>query len=145
MKESVKDKIIGTWKLVAWKYLDGDKEPSDFFGENPLGILTYDASGYMNAQLMKSSRSNFASESLTGGTSEEISDAYLSYAAYWGKYYERTPGELVHEVEGSLFPNWVGHDEIRYAEINGDTLVLSTPPIYAQGRKSTFHVTWKRA
>jgi hypothetical protein len=145
MKESVKDKIIGTWKLVAWKYLDGDKEPADFFGENPLGILTYDASGYMNAQLMKSARANFTSESLTGGSAEEIKDAYLSYAGYWGKYYERTPGELVHEVEGSLFPNWVGHDEIRYAEITGDTLVLSTPPIYAQGKKSVFHVTWKRA
>ena len=136
MNKSVKDKIIGTWKLVSWKYLDGDKEPADFFGENPKGILTYDTSGYMNAQLMKSGRSNFNAESLTGGTTEEIKNAYLSYAAYWGKYHERTPGELVHQVEGSLFPNWVGHDEIRYAQVDGDTLVLSIPP---------FRVTWQRA
>ena len=145
MKESVKEKIIGTWKLISWKYLDGDNEPVDFFGENPVGILTYDASGYMNAQLMKSGRGNFVSESLTGGTAEEIKDAYLSYAAYWGKYYERTPGELIHEVEGSLFPNWVGHDEIRYGKIEGEYLTLSTPPIHAQGKKILFNVLWKKA
>lgn len=136
MKESVKDKIVGTWKLLSWKYVPAEGEPVEFFGENPLGILMYDTNGYMNAQLMKSGRSNFATASIADGTPEEISGAYLSYAAYWGKYYEKTPGELIHEVEGSLFPNWVGHDEIRYAEITGEYLILSTP---------MFRVTWKRA
>lgn len=145
MQESIKDKIVGTWKLVSWKYTGDDNQLLDFFGENPQGILTYDTSGYMNAQLMKAGRSNFASESLTGGTSEEIRDAYLSYAAYYGKYYENTPGEIIHIVEGSLFPNWIGHQETRYGKIKGEFLILKTPPIQAQGKEIVFTVTWKRA
>ena len=146
MQELITDKLIGTWKLVSWKYNGENDVPTDFFGENPGGILTYDSSGYMNAQLNKSGRVRFVSESLTEGSSEEISQAYLSYAAYYGKYYEKSPGEIIHLVEGSLFPNWgVGHEEIRYAKIEGEYLVLSTPPIEAKGRKTIFTVTWKRA
>ena len=145
MQEFIKDKIIGTWKLVSWKYNGENDTPLDFFGENPEGILMYDKSGYMNAQLNKQGRAGFVSESLTGGTSEEISQAYLSYAAYYGKYYEKSPGEIIHIVEGSLFPNWVGHEEIRYGKIQGEYLILSTPPIQAKGKEIVFIVTWERA
>jgi hypothetical protein len=145
MQEFIKDKIIGTWKLVSWKYNDEHGNALNFFGEEPVGILMYDKSGYMNAQLNKENRVSFKSESLTEGTSEEITQAYLSYAAYYGKYYEKSPGEIVHIVEGSLFPNWVGHEEIRYGKIQGEYLILSTPPIEAKGKKIVFNVTWKRA
>lgn len=145
MQEFIKDKIIGTWKLVSWKYTNENNQALDFFGEKPCGILTYDTSGYMNAQLMKGDRSNFISESLTGGSDEEIKQAYLSYASYYGKYYEKSPGEIIHIVEGSLFPNWVGHQEIRYGKIKDEYLTLSTPPIQAQGKEIVFTVTWIRA
>jgi hypothetical protein len=145
MNDSIKDKIVGTWKLVSWIFRNEKNEPVNFFGDNPSGILMYDRSGYMNAQLMKPGRSNFVSESLSEGTLQEIQQAYLSYAAYWGKYYEKTPGEIIHIVEGSLFPNWIGHEEIRYGKFDGEHLILSTPPIKAQGKEIVFHVTWKRA
>jgi hypothetical protein len=145
MKESIKEKIVGTWKLVSWKYTGENNEEIDFFGTNPFGILMYDNRGYMNAQLSKLGRANFRSESLTGGSLEEMRDAYLSYAAYYGTYYENSPGEIIHVVEGSLFPNWVGHQEIRYGKIKGEYLILSTPPIKAQGKEIIFNVTWKRA
>jgi hypothetical protein len=145
MQEFIKDKIIGTWKLVSWKYNGENDTPIDFFGADTGGILMYDKSGYMNAQLNKANRARFKSESLTEGTSEEITEAYLSYAAYYGKYYEKSPGEIVHVVEGSLFPNWLGHEEIRYGKIEGEYLILSTPPIQAKAKKIVFTVTWKRA
>lgn len=105
----------------------------------------YDKSGYMNAQLTRGDRKNFHSDSMGDGTPQEIDAAYKSYAAYYGKYYERTPGEIIHTVEGSLFPNWIGHDEIRYGKIVDNFLILSTPPIKTGGGEIVFHVTWKRA
>ncbi len=145
MQEFIKDKIIGTWKLVSWKYTDENNLALDFFGEKPSGILMYDANGNMNAQLMKGDRSNFISESLTGGTDDEVKQAYLSYAAYYGKYYEKSPGEIIHIVEGSFFPNWVGHQEIRYGKIKDEYLTLCTPPILAQGKEIVFTVIWIKA
>jgi hypothetical protein len=145
MVESVAQKIIGTWKMISWVSVDENGLETDFFGEAPVGILMYDALGNMNAQLMKSGRKNFNATSLYGGSQEENSMAYMTYAAYFGKYYEVTPGELCHEVEGSLFPNWVGGKETRLAKIEGEYLYLSTPPVYLEGNKKIiFRVKWQR-
>jgi hypothetical protein len=146
MAERIGNKIIGTWKLVSWVAVDEKGNETDFYGESPVGILTYDQAGYMNAQLMKSGRKNFTADSLYGGSLEENSRAYMSYAAYFGKYYEVSPGEFYHEVEGSLFPNWVGGTETRFAKIEGECLFLSTSPIITDDNKKIFfRVKWKRA
>lgn len=143
--KSLKHDIIGTWKLVSWVYKNEKGEEIHYFGKNSTGILMYDDKGYMNAQLMKESREPFASDSINGGTPNETYGAFNSYLAYYGKYYEENPGEMVHIVEGSLFPNWIGNREVRYGKIEGDKLILSTPPIHAQGTEIVFYITWKKA
>ena len=143
MQQFITDKIIGTWKLVSWVYQNEHNETVDFFGPNPVGILMYEKSGYMNAQLMRSDRANFSSPVSLEGTAQEYTSAFNGYAAYFGKFEEKEPGTLTHTVEGSLFPNWVGHDEIRYGRLEGNTLVLSAPGII-NGEKIMFYVTWKR-
>lgn len=144
MKEFLKDKIVGTWQLVSWVYINEKGETVHYFGEDAKGILMYDAHGNMNAQLMKSGRKSFAGESISGGTPAETYDAFHSYLAYFGTYREEAPGEVVHTVEGSLFPNWLGHKEVRYGRIERDLLILSTPPIPVEGGKIVFHITWRK-
>jgi hypothetical protein len=144
MKDFIKEKIVGTWSLVSWVYTDEAGKTIHYFGEHATGILMYDKNGYMNAQLMKADRPSFASDAISGGTSIETQNAFNTYLAYFGKYYENTPGEIVHIVEGSLFPNWLGNKEVRYGRIEQDLLILSTPPIDAQDRKITFYITWRR-
>jgi hypothetical protein len=78
------------------------------------------------------------------GSPEEITDAYQSYAAYYGKYEEQRPGEFIHLVEGSLFPNWTGKKEIRFAKIEGEFLTLSAPPVIIEGKEVVFNVLWRR-
>jgi hypothetical protein len=141
----LKDQIVGTWKLVSWTFENEKGETVHYLGENSTGILMYDEHGYMNAQLMKGNRSSFASDSINGGTPQEALGAFNSYLAYFGKYYEENPGEMVHIVEGSLFPNWVGNKEVRYGKIEGDKLILSTPPIPSGGAEIVFYITWQRA
>jgi hypothetical protein len=144
MKEFLKDSIVGTWKFISWTYIDENGNTGDFFGTESQGILMYDASGYMNAQLMKMPRKAINAAGLFTGSTEEMADQYKTYAAYYGKYYEKRPGEFIHVVEGSLFHNWVGLEEVRYAKIEGDFLTLSTPPLSKDGHQITFYVRWRR-
>lgn len=144
MKESIKEKIIGTWKLVSWIYYNETGEAVHYFGEHADGILMYDENGFMNAQLMKAQRVPFKSDSISGGTHVETHDAFHSYLAYFGRYYEDNPGEVIHIVEGSLFPNWIGNKEVRYGRIQDDLLILNTPPIPVSDQKIVFYITWRR-
>jgi hypothetical protein len=51
-----------------------------------------------------------------------------TYVFYCGRYEFR--GEtVVHHLELSLLPNWVGVDYERLVEVTGNRLVLSTRPI----------------
>lgn len=143
--KSLKKDIVGTWRLVSWTFKNENDEEVHYFGKNSTGILMYDDKGYMNAQLMKEKRPPFASDSISGGTPDETNGAFHSYLAYYGRYHEENPGEIVHVVEGSLFPNWVGNRQVRFATIEGDLLVVSTPPIPAQGRDIVFRIIWQKA
>lgn len=136
--------IIGTWKLVSWVHKGEQGEDIHYFGKDASGILMYDRNGYMNAQLMKAGRPSFVSPSIDGSTPQEAFSAFNSYIAYYGRYREERPGEITHLVEGSLFPNWMGHSQVRYGKIEHDLLMLHTPPMRVAGNDIVFYITWER-
>ena len=140
----LKDALIGTWRLISWVYQDAKGDTIDYFGSTPTGILMYDSSGYMNAQLMKNERPQFQTEAMRDGTDDERINAFQSYIAYYGKYYEQVPGEIVHVVEGSLFPNWIGSKQVRYGSMDKDKLILKTPIMVTRDGNLTFTLTWQR-
>jgi hypothetical protein len=144
MKEYIRDKLIGTWKLQSWVYTNEHGQIVNYFGDHPVGILIYDAHGNMSAQLSQEDRRLFQSAAINGGTANETFGAFHSYIAYFGTYSEQAPGEVVHEVTGSLFPNWVKRKELRYATLLGDELTLSTPPVPVAGGQIMFTITWKK-
>lgn len=55
---------------------------------------------------------------------------------------------MTHALEGSLFPDWVGTDQVREFEFDGaDHLTLRTPPIASavtDGKKAEHVLVWKR-
>jgi hypothetical protein len=136
--------IVGTWKLLACYYQTSKGETVDYYGPNPIGILMYDTNGLMNAQLMNRGRPNFASDAVGSGSLEEIRDAFNTYQAYFGRYREETPGTVIHTVEGSVFPNWFGHEEIRHYTIIDNRLSIFTPPIEVNDSTFIFYVEWER-
>ncbi len=143
-KKSVKEEIVGTWKLQSIFYKDAEGKKIDLYGKNPNGILMYDKLGYMNAQIGQKSREKMSSAALTGGSDSEKVKAFDSFMAYYGKYYEKEPGEIIHEVEACLIPNWEKEDEIRYCEINGETLYITTPTTVINNHETVIEVFWKR-
>jgi hypothetical protein len=52
---------------------------------------------------------------------------------------------VTHHIEVSSVQNWVGTDLVRTLEVNGDRLVLKTPPSRLGGRLQIVELTWQRA
>ena len=50
---------------------------------------------------------------------------------------------MIHHVELSLFPNWVGTDQQRSVELSGDRLILSQPLLLA-GTQQVPRLVWER-
>jgi hypothetical protein len=136
--------LIGTWRLVSWEnrsVVDG--EVSYPLGEDAVGYIMYSQDGYMFVAIMRPDRAKFAAEDLFGGGAEERAQAASTYVSYCGRY-EFRGNTVVHRVELSLFPNWIGIEQERLVEVTGNRLTLSTRPILLEGLQRTAHLIWER-
>ena len=60
--------------------------------------------------------------------------------------WDRIEGDaIIHDVELSVFPNWVGSEQIRYVRFEGDRMILKTPPTKRRGSTGYAELTWRRA
>jgi hypothetical protein len=122
--------FIGLWNLTKLIAKGNDDQIIFPYGESPDGQLFYDENGNMMVQIMKSGIKKFASENPTAGEPEEIIPAYFGFLAYYGKYKVISESNLViHQINASSFPNWVGIEQKRLYEFKGNQLILSTPLI----------------
>jgi hypothetical protein len=135
--------LIGTWRLVAWENRSVDGQISYPLGKDAVGYIMYNQDGYMFAAIMGPNRLKFAADDLLSGTTEEEAEAEETYVSYCGRY-EFQGDTVVHHVELSLFPNWVGGDQERLVEFRGNRLTLSTRPILLRGLQQTAHLIWER-
>jgi hypothetical protein len=136
--------LIGTWRLVSWEnrsLVDG--QISYPLGKDAAGYIMYNQDGYMFVAIMGPNRLKFAANDLLSGTPEEEAQAEETYVSYCGQY-DFDGDKVVHHVELSLFPNWVGVDQERLVELAGNRLTLSTPPILLRGIQQTAHLIWER-
>ena len=138
------DQLIGTWRLVSWDRIeDGDKRiPA--LGPGADGLITYTTDGFMFGMLMAPNRKQFAGTDPFGGTVEECRQAMSTALAYCGRY--RVDGDcVVHTVEMSMYPNWVGTEQRRAYRFDGDRVVLRTvQPIVRNGVSSVAELVWRR-
>ena len=135
--------FLGTWKLRSFEVRSIHGEVSYPWGTDPVGCLMY-TEDYMSVSMMAAHRPVFSARDLPRGTVEEkvaAADKYISYAGT----YEIRGNKVIHHVEVSLFPNWVGGDQERYFTFDGDTLILSTDPAPGDEKQKTGHLVWKRA
>jgi hypothetical protein len=136
------NQFVGTWRLVSWENRDEDGNVSYPVGQDAFGYVMYTEDGYMSATVMEANRPNFAVGDFLGGTPEEQAMAAQTYVAYCGKY-EIQANKVIHYVEASLFPNWVGVKQERFFEFKGNLLSLSTAPMLMNGKQQTAHLIWQ--
>ncbi len=121
----------GTWRLLAYESLAPDGSITLPFGEAPAGLLIYTTDGRMSGQVMRRTRDRLASGPLD------------NYIAYFGAFsIDDAAREVVHSVEGSLYPNWIGTQQRRGFTFSGNRLTLTAA---LKRNPSVNRLTWERA
>jgi hypothetical protein len=133
--------IVGRWRLVSWSAQTEGGAVAYPFGEHAQGSVVYTPGGWMIGMLAAGDRANLSTQDVVGGSEEERALAFSSYLAYCGRY-EIDGDVIVHRIEMSMFPNWVGVDQKRHFELSGGELVLRTPPTQISGKVVVNELRW---
>jgi hypothetical protein len=135
--------LIGTWRLISWENRSADGRITYPLGEDAVGYISYTQDGYVFVAMMRHDRAEFAAGDLLRASAEEKAHAAETYMTYCGRY-EFHGDTVVHHVELSLFPNWVGVDQERLVEVTGNRLTVSTLPMLLDGIQQSGHLIWER-
>ena len=134
------DELVGTWKLVSASTTTSTGERSETpYGPSPSGLLTYTADGRVIAMISHAGRKSIS----TLAKPEEQAEAFKTFLAYAGRY-RLSGNDVIHSVEISSIPNYVGQDLVRSVEFRGDQITLVTPPTPVKGKIQTFELIWRR-
>ncbi len=141
-----REQFVGIWKLISFEFRLADGIVIHPMGSGVVGVLMYDPSGYMALQLMEPDRPKFESGDWLRGTPEEVKAAYEGCMAYYGTFdVDEQKGKVIHHVQGSTFPNWVGIDREQFYEFSRDRLTLTSLPMPLAGEQAVGVLTFKRA
>ena len=141
-ERSLRDQLVGTWKIVSVDNTRPDGSIKQIFGPHPKGIAVFDARGNTAIIIMRSGRPTVAANNRDLGTAEEFKATVQGTHAYFGTYSVIEPEKtLVFHVEGNTFPNQEGIDTKRLISINGDEFRWITPNPSVGGKSEAI---WKR-
>ena len=139
-----KDELKGTWQLESWTIGYSDRDDFTYpYGEDPKGLLMYTDDGWMSASICRKERALLPDNISFRKLPDEIkAAAFSSYFHYAGRY-RVGEGDVIHYVTQSLNPNFPGTEQLRHAELDGQTLVLSGKD--QVGEITRFHsLVWHR-
>ncbi|WP_327142180.1 lipocalin-like domain-containing protein [Nocardia sp. NBC_01327] len=117
------EELVGAWRLESFHDTDAAGGPiTGPLGADPDGFLLYTACGHLAVGMMRTAPG--------AGPAD-----YMGYGGRW----RLDNGVLHHLILVCSRPDWVGVDQIRVAELDGDLLTIRTSP--DNGRI----VQWRRA
>ena len=130
--DTIRQKFIGDWELASYYTfpVNGSELEMGYIGR-----LSYDRFGNMAGLGMPKDLPNRQRES-----NERLMQGF----AYWGPVsWDLERGTVIHHVQGSpMVPQWVGGDNVRYFEFEGnDILKLS---LRDNNDRTTATLTWHR-
>lgn len=137
-------RILGSWKLCSFVYRAEDGSTFYPYGKEAVGSIMYDESGYMSAIISKKDRKNLSENDFGLLPDEEKIELAKGFLAYSGKY-EFLNDKILHYVELSYIPNWIGTALERFYKFFEGELILSTPPVSLRGKDYVGYLTWRKA
>ena len=130
--ETVKQRFIGDWELASYYTFpaDGDAREMGYIGR-----LSYDRFGNMAGLGMPKDLPERQRES---------SERLMRGFAYWGPVsWDLDRSVVIHHVQGSpMVPQWVGGENIRYFEFEGENILKLS--LRDSNGRTTGTLTWHR-
>ena len=124
---SVENALVGTWQLKSFSLIVVDtKETSRPYGENPTGYIQFSPGGHMVMFLAAGELKPPASGSYTDA---ERADVHRAIVGAYAATYTVEGNKVTYHVLTSWRPEWIGRDQIRYFEIDGTKLTITTTPV----------------
>jgi len=137
------DNLAGTWKLVSASASPASGERGDSpFGPSPTGTLIYTHEGRMAVMVSYSGRKPLPADAFLA-TMEERAEAFTTFFAYAGRY-TLAGDKIIHHVEISSLQNFVGTDQVRLIQFQGDRITLVSPPMSMNRKMQILELVWER-
>ena len=134
--------LLGTWALKSYVVTAATGETSMPYGAHPKGYLSYAADGRMQAIGTSSGRT--APHDGVVLTDQEKGVLYETMFAYAGTY-SLEDGRVTHHVDISWNEAWNGTDQVRFYEVSGTTLTITSRFVDpASGQEALYVVTWEK-
>ena len=143
-ESEIRERIVGTWKLVSMEETmkDGTTRSFPAFGPHAKGFLMYQRNGYMCAQIVNPDRQEWVDPA--HATPEEKLAAADGTFAYCGRYEIDVKQQwIIHLPEVATNPAYIGSRQIRPYRFEKGQLILSdverNDPLVAH-----WEIVWKK-
>ena len=115
-------RLVGTWRLVSFQ---SDSATMAWRGPKPTGLIIYDATGHMAAQIQPDRRrASWPTRTLP--TPQQALDAVTGYTAYFGTYVvDEQAHTVTHRRQGALNLDVV--DYVRRYQFDGPDRIILLP------------------
>ena len=150
--QRVLEQLVGGWSLVSrvTTAVDGKVLTDSGLSATPKGLLIYDRTGHVAAQLSRQGRTvemlaDECREAQKVKGTEDTAQTILGYDAYFGTYtVNEKEGIVTHRLESALFPGDIGKSIARGFTISGDTLTIKFNTTLGDGTPVTRTLVWAR-
>ena len=125
-ESEVRDRLVGTWKLVSTEETmkDGTTRPYPEYGPHGRGFLMYSRDGFMCADLINPDRPKWMDAA--NPSAQEKAAAADGTFAYCGRYeIDTKESRIIHLPEVATDTGYVGSRQIRPYKFEEGRLVLS--------------------
>lgn len=122
MSNTVRERAIGTWRMVSLEVGEGAAKIEPY-GPTPNGLMVIDAAGWFTISITRPGLPKFASGNRERGSAEENRAVVAGSIAYFGRYsIDEGASSIICTIEGTTFPNYLGEVQTRRLIFEGDTL-----------------------
>jgi len=139
----VRNKIIGTWKLVLAEDTMRNGSTRAMHGPKGQGYLIYSANGFMCVVLMDPNRPKWADPRKP--TQADKASAFDGSAGYCGRYeIDAKHNALVHLPEVSTEPDYVATRQVRPYRFEGNRMIFSDKVAEEEDDVASWKLVWER-